>query len=229
MLLYYITDRQQLKGATEDDRRKALLRKIGEAASAQVDFIQLREKDLLAGELETLARDALRVIRENSSTTRLLINSRIDVAIAVGADGVHLTSSDLSASEARSIRSLAIPRRELSPEFVIAVSCHSSVEVRLAESHGADFAVLAPIFGKVNAGLPGIGLDPLREATLQTIRPDLRVEAGDHRVGLPVLALGSITLQNAPACIRAGAAGIAGIRLFQEGEIRETVSRLRST
>src|SRR5580704_16399491 len=87
----------------EASRRRALLEKIAEAARCGVDFVQLREKDLSGRELETLARDAARTVRENSSTTRLLINTRTDVAIACGADGVHLRSEDVSAGEARAV------------------------------------------------------------------------------------------------------------------------------
>src|SRR5208283_2413423 len=101
-LLYYITDRSQFRG-DENARRRALLAKVGEAARAGVDYIQLREKDLGARELEMLARDALSAVRNSTPLrtenrelrTRLLINSRTDVALAAGADGVHLRSGDI--------------------------------------------------------------------------------------------------------------------------------------
>ena len=177
VILYYITDRTRFPG-TEAERRRALLERIREAAKAGVDLIQLREKDLAAGALEKLAKDALTIIRDESSKTRLLINSRLDVALAVEADGVHLTSTDINASEARTIvsRAHSAPPRN----FVIAVSCHSAQEVRLAEAYGADFAVLAPIFGKQIPNSPeisGIGVHVLREATQIDQAPDLRVEA----------------------------------------------------
>ena len=100
-LLYYITDRSQFPG-DELARRRALLDKIAEATRAGVDYIQLREKDLSTEELETLACEAARVISQSSALrtenrkprTRLLINSRTDIALAVGADGVHLRSND---------------------------------------------------------------------------------------------------------------------------------------
>src|SRR5213595_110766 len=95
-LLYYITDRMQFPG-DESSRRKQLLAKIAEAARCGVDFIQLREKDLSTRELELLAREAICVVRENSqSNTQLLINSRTDIALAVGLNGVHLRSDDIS-------------------------------------------------------------------------------------------------------------------------------------
>ncbi len=212
MILYYITDRRQFAG-TEAEQRRLLLAKIAEATRAGVDYIQLREKDLSVRALEGLAREAVRIVRGESAQTRLLINSRTDVAMAVGADGVHLTSDDIAASDARAIFGAA------EMKAIIGVSCHSAEEVQRASSHGADFAVLAPIFGKAQTGAPGIGLDELRSATGVNRKPDLRVEAGDRREGIPVLALGGVTVENARACIGAGAAGVAGIRLFQENVI----------
>src|SRR4030081_1533277 len=111
-LLYYITDRAQFAG-DESARRRAVLEKIAEATRVGVDYIQLREKDLSARELEALAREAVATIRENSlttnhqtQTTRFLINSRTDVALAIGANGVHLRSDDISPSEVRRLWNL---------------------------------------------------------------------------------------------------------------------------
>ena len=103
MLLYYIGDRTQFSGP-ESVRRERLLEKIAEAARCGVDYIQLREKDLPARQLEALAGAAVRVIEENGlrktgtreAGTCLLINSRSDVAFAAGAGGVHLRSDDIS-------------------------------------------------------------------------------------------------------------------------------------
>lgn len=229
MLLYYITDRKQFAGSSGEQSR-SLLERIGKAASAGVDFIQLREKDLPAGALEELAGLALRAVRESSENTRLLLNSRIDIALAVGADGVHLTSNDVSASEARAIwaTSARLGNSRLGTrKFVVGVSCHSPAQVRSAESHGADFAVLAPIFEKQGTGVAAIGLHSLSEAARMNVPADRRVEAGDHREGIPVLALGGVTLQSAAGCKRAGASGVAGIRLFQTGDIAKTVEALR--
>src|SRR4051812_4121917 len=103
MLLYYITDRTQFPG-DEPTRQAALLAHIAEAARWGLDYIQLREQDLSTRELEVLAKSALAAARKNSSTAKLLINSRIDVAIAIGADGVHLRSEgEVTASDARVI------------------------------------------------------------------------------------------------------------------------------
>ena len=220
MLIYYITDRTQFAGS-EAERRSQLLRTIGKAAAAGIDYIQLREKDLSIGELELLAREALHLIRAEGPS-RLLINHRTDVALAVGADGVHLTGTDIAASDARA---LAAKCSSVSRRFLIAASCHSAQEVRLAEAHGADFAVLAPIFEKANveANLEkanvlrdGIGVEELRRAARRDTSPDLRVEAGDTRRTFPVFALGGVDEERARQCAAAGAAGIAGIRLFQQ-------------
>jgi thiamine-phosphate pyrophosphorylase len=216
-LLYYITGRSQFRG-DEQARRRALLDKIAEAASAGVDYIQLREKDLTARELEALAREAVRIIRENilttnhqPLTTRLLINSRTDVALAVGADGVHLPSGDISTSEVRRIWSLCGAGALARERPVITLSCHTGANILRAESDGADFAVFAPVFEKKNAA--PAGLAALREAC---------------KAKISVLALGGVTLENARACLAAGAAGIAAIRLFQENKIEDVVRALRA-
>src|SRR5271157_2500915 len=141
-LLYYITDRSQFRG-DESARRRALLAKVAEAARAGVDYIQLREKDLSARDLETLARDALSAVRNSAPLrtenrelrTRLLINSRTDVALAAGADGVHLRAEDVSAAEVRGIVKRFSGHWPLaSGHFLIAVSCHTAAAVIRAES-----------------------------------------------------------------------------------------------
>ncbi len=201
MLLYYITDRTQFAG-DEASRRRGLLDKIAEAARCGVDFIQLREKDLSGRELEALAREAVRTVRENSSQTKLLINSRTDVAIACGADGVHLRSEDVLPGEVRKAWRQAAP--------VISVSGHSADEVARAAAEAVDLAVFAPVFEK--QGSSAAGLDGLRAACEHSIK---------------VLALGGITRENAGVCIEAGAAGVAGIRLFQENDVAKVVGALR--
>lgn len=221
MIFYYITHRRQFAGR-EDEQRARLLEKIAEAARAGVDFIQLREKDLPARELELLASEAVRRIREHPGgrSTRLLINSRLDAAIAAGADGVHLRADDVAASEARVIFSKAGVHAP-----IIGVSCHSLTEVRLAESHGADFAVFGPVFEK--SGAAGQGLAALRVACGQV--PAHGIEASVPAGRMPVLALGGVTEENAAACLVAGAAGIAGIRLFQENDIGQLVEKIKTT
>ena len=206
LLLYYITDRRQFSGSKES-RRALLLEKISQAGRAEIDYIQLREKDLTGRELELLAGEAMQSIRALKSPTRLLINSRTDVALAVQAHGVHLRSNDISPVEVRDIWQRAGDKIEP----VIAVSCHNESEVIAAKNSDANFVVFGPVFEKAGAAANGLG--------------DLRKAAG-HRI--PVLALGGVTLQNARSCLDAGAAGIAGIRLFQEGDVAKTVVQLRS-
>jgi thiamine-phosphate pyrophosphorylase len=215
-LLYYITGRSQFPG-DEPARRRALLAKIAEAARCGLDYIQLREKDLSARELEGLAREAVGVIHgsgdlrtENREPrTLLLINSRTDIALAVGADGVHLPSDDISPSEVRQIWSKYLAPARDHP--VITWSCHTRENVLRAESEAADFAIFAPVFEK-KGGVPA-GLEALREAC---------------QAKIPVLALGGITLENAASCLDASAAGIAAIRLFQENKIEDVVRALRN-
>lgn len=205
LLLYYITDRKQFAGTPEQQEQK-LVAKIRECALGGVDFIQLREKDLTVRELERLA-GAARAAIPDSSATRLLINSRLDVALACGAHGVHLPGYSLPASEARNILVCGGNARP-----VIAVSTHSPDEVALAEAHGADFAIFGPVFEKSGVTNPA-GIAQLAAATI--------------RSSTPVLALGGITLENAAKCLEAGAAGIAAIRMFQDNDVAATVNALR--
>ena len=219
MLLCYITDRRAFPG-TDTDQRHALLRKIAEAATAGIDYIQLREKDLPIRVLEHLAREAVSAIRTLSKTTKLLINTRTDIALACDADGVHLPSGEIAVSEVRTLWSKC-----RSSQPVISVAAHSIEEVRLAHAHGADFVVLAPIFEKVQTATAGIGIDLLRQACSSS--PAQTNVEGSEPGHFPVLALGGVTVDNARACLAAGATGIAGIRLFQTGTLSDTVKRLR--
>ncbi len=206
LLLYYITDRKQLGSSG------ALLERIAAAAHAGVDWIQLREKNLPVRELEQLARQARTAIA--GAATRLLINSRVDLAIACDLDGVHLTSGkdELPASEARVMFAKAGV-----PTPLIGVSCHTVDEVLRAESHGADFVVFGPVFGK--NGQPGVGIEGLR-------RVCAALPSGST---LKVLALGGIDAANAVDCVRAGTHGVAGIRLFQSGDIVRQVRDLHAS
>ena len=220
-LLYYITDRKAFPG-DERTSQQRLLEKISEAARAGIDYIQLREKDLPSRDLESLVREASRIITQLKTENRelktaLLINSRTDVALAVEADGVHLRSDDVSPEEVRAVWQLGNecgaggPARSNSPrDPVIAVSCHSPAEVAQAAASNASFAVFAPVFEK--KGAHPAGLMALKQACTANI---------------PVLALGGITPENASSCLAVGAAGIAAIRLFQDNDIAEVVQRLR--
>jgi thiamine-phosphate pyrophosphorylase len=220
-VLYYITDRAAF-AADEPTRRRRLLEKISEATSAGVDYIQLRVKDLPTRELEMLAREAVDILRQLRTENRelrtaLLINSRTDIALATGADGVHLRSDDIAPPDVRVVWEkcgAGAPARELSPqEPLIGVSCHSPGEVKQAEADGATFAVFAPVFEKKNVpNAQPAGLAQLREAC---------------KVKIPVLALGGVTLGNVKSCLEAGASGIAAIRLFQENDIKNVVRIVR--
>jgi len=230
-ILCYITDRKAFAG-DESARRGRLLEKIAEAARAAVAYVQLRERDLSARELESLAQEAIRIMGDESRLrtdksdlrngevnprTILLINSRTDLALAVNADGVQLRSDDVSPSNVRRIWSsgAGTPARESHrSEPIIGVSCHSPSDAARAAANGANFAVFGPVFEKKDApgSLPA-GLKTLGEAC---------------RADIPVFALGGITLHNARSCLDAGAAGIAAIRLFQENKVAEVVRILRS-
>jgi thiamine-phosphate pyrophosphorylase len=227
-LFYYITDRKFFSG-DDKSRRSRLLDKVTEAASAGVDYIQLREKDLTARELETLAREAITIVRGYARQSEksgkrgpaLLVNSRTDVALAVAASGVHLPGSGVTPADVRGMWKTvtesnvtgADARKNLPGNPVVSIACHSAEEATKAGHCGADLALFAPVFEKRDApDAHAHGLATLREAC---------------RAKVPVLALGGITLENAESCLRAGAAGIAAIRLFQENNIAEVVRELR--
>jgi thiamine-phosphate pyrophosphorylase len=153
------------------------------------DWIQVRDKELSARELTDVVRHAI------TFSETVLVNSRVDVAIAAGAAGVHLPAGSMAPSEWRAI----------TPEgFLIGVSCHSLEEVIQAEREGADYVVSGPVFAPLSktSDLVPRGLDGLRRVC--------------GAVRIPVLALGGITEENAVACIEAGAAGVAGISMFLE-------------
>jgi thiamine-phosphate diphosphorylase len=169
---------------------QALLERIEANARAGVEWIQIREKDLEGRALAELVLEALR----RAPGALILVNSRADVALACGAGGLHLPAGSPPPSAFRPI---------CPPGFRIGVSCHSEEELVLAEREGADYALFSPVFRPLSKedARPPHGLEGLRRAC--------------SRVRIPVLALGGITAENAPLCAAAGAAGVAGISMFQ--------------
>ena len=169
-----------------------LLDVIARNLEAGVEWIQIREKDLCARDLFVLVERALAL--PNPHGSKILVNTRVDVALAAGAAGAHLPAGSPAAK---------IWRAVTPPGFLIGVSCHGLGDVRAAEGDGADYVVFGPVFpprSKAPA-LPPRGLSGLAEAA--------------RAVRIPVLALGGITAANAQACVNAGAAGIAAISLYQ--------------
>lgn len=188
MLRYYITDRRAAGGTA------ALIAAVTRAIAENVDWIQVREKDLPARELCDLTRRIVELAC--SRKTQVLVNDRLDVALACGGHGVHLPGNSVPPRILRSI---------LPQGFRIGVSTHSLADLKAAEDEGADFAVFGPVFTTASKAAygPPQGLERLRLAA--------------RSVHIPVLALGGVTMTNAEECLVAGAAGIAGISLFQTG------------
>lgn len=170
--------------ATADPRR--WLDRIARWIRERVDLVQIRERDLPARELAALTRRVLAL--PNREYTKILINDRADIAIACGADGLHLRDGSID------------PARFRRPGFTVSASCHDPHDA--SRFSAADYVLLGPIFHPLSklSGSSALGVDSIREFV--------------HRSSVPVLALGGITDQNAGACQAAGAAGIAGITYF---------------
>ena len=198
--------------------RELLLERIAAAARAGVDWIQIREKDLGGRELIALVQDALRCVKaageakRSKHRARILVNDRLDVAVATRTGGAHLGEKSFSAQEARRL-ARALHREK---DFLIGVSCHSREAAKEAEQEGADYIFFGPVFAtpsKAAFGAPQ-GLERLAEVC--------------RAVSTPVMAIGGITVENCAACLSAGASGIAAIRLFQDAEdIAAVVRALR--
>jgi thiamine-phosphate pyrophosphorylase len=212
MLRYAITNRAQYPG-DEVFRQESVVREAARWAAEGVEFIQIREKDLPAGKLAALTRQVLAAVREAGTGTRVLVNARLDVAVATGAEGVHLTGrgGELTPAQVREVYRSAgagigagIGAGTGAGVPLISVSCHSVEEVRLAADRRVDAILFGPIFGKTVNGVevaPALGVDVLRAACV----------ASD---GVAVFALGGVTKERLAECAQAGAVGVAGIRLF---------------
>ena len=199
--LYLLTDRQQTL-------HRPLPSVITEAVDAGVRMVQVREKDLRTRELTSLCQQLCPLIKHHQGT--ILLNDRIDLVIALGADGVHLRTDSLPVS---------VARRLLGTRYLIGVSTHSVEEARVAEAEGADFIVLGPIFDTPSkrAYGPPLGIQVLQEA--------------GRFLHLPIYAIGGITPIRIPDVLSAGAYGVAVISSILQspsipGTTRELLARL---
>jgi thiamine-phosphate pyrophosphorylase len=190
----YITDRAGLRAG------QSLLGAIARNLESGPHWIQIRDKNSTARELYELVRLALQL--PNPRGVKFLVNGSVDVALAAGAAGAHLPANSPP------------PRfwREMCPpDFLFGVSCHAIEEVRQAEQEGASYALFGPVFA------------PLSKSSDLIPRGLAELGRAAARVKMPVLALGGVTRENMPACISAGAAGVAGISLYQGSPVREPV------
>jgi thiamine-phosphate pyrophosphorylase len=209
-VLCYVTERKSLNAA---DPVRAIAGTIQTAAKSGADWVQIREKDLPSRLLLDLVRGAVASVPRN---TQIIVNDRLDVAIAVSAAGVHLGRESLPLADViRWCKSGHTPA-----DFLIGVSCHNIAEARAAEADGASYIIFGPVFdtpSKRSFGPPQ-GIERLREVS--------------QAVHIPVIAIGGIAQENARECARAGATGIAAIRLFQdetkEDVLAERLARLRA-
>jgi thiamine-phosphate pyrophosphorylase len=204
-IVCYVTDRKSFTGNSAGvDAISRVLQSTRVALAAGVDWVQVREKDLLGGQLLELARRIVHLAGERTADAdrpaRIIINDRLDAALAAAADGVHLGRESVAASEV-----VRWCRAGNAPEgFVIGVSCHSVEDAREAENAKADYIFFGPVFetpSKRTFGTPQ-GLERLGQVC--------------RAVLMPVVAIGGVNQENAAACIRAGASGTAAIRMFQE-------------
>jgi thiamine-phosphate pyrophosphorylase len=218
-ILCYVTDRKSLPTKIAPDNFAPLLEQIAAAASADVNWVQIREKDLSAKELSSLTRAAVaqtkQINERNRTLTRIIVNDRLDVAQSEGG-GVHLGEHSLPVHDVCKWLA-AKPNFAEGDKFLVGASCHSVQSVASAAHDGADYIFFGPVFAtpsKARFGAPQ-GLQRLAEAC--------------NCVSIPVIAIGGITVDNACDCFAAGAGGIAAIRLFQDaGNLASLVSCLRA-
>ena len=191
MIRCLVTDRRRLagSGASFDHAHRVLLVQLGNAVNSGVDIIQVRERDLEAGDLAALVAAVVSLVR--GTTTRVVVNDRLDVALACGADGVHLRGDSIPTAEAR---------RVVPGGFVIGRSVHTVDEASAAE--GCDYVIAGTVFQSRSKApnAPVLGIDGLRSIVAAS--------------RAPVLAIGGVTADRFGAIAAAGAAGVAGIGLF---------------
>jgi thiamine-phosphate diphosphorylase len=210
-ILCYVTDRRAL-GRRGIGELPALIRR---AVAAGIHWVQIREKDLPARELLGLVREA--VAAAQGSATRIVVNDRLDVALAAGAAGVHLGEQSLPVAEVAAWRRAAESKARAPAGFLIGASCHSSEAALEAERAGADYVFFGPVFATPSKAAfgPPQGIAKLTEVC--------------RSVRIPVIAIGGVAVENAAECYSAGAAGIAAIRLFQQSaDLATVMQRLRS-
>jgi thiamine-phosphate pyrophosphorylase len=217
MQLCAITDRSLLSPATESEvaLRRRLLDLVQGWAAGGVHFIQLREKDLAAPELQSLAREMAE--RIDGSRSQLLVNvsaaESAALAASAGAAGVHLAGKPLPGAALRARQLFrAVGRtadRTANFDAIVSVPCHSLDDIHVARKEQVDLILFSPVFEKLQA-MPQ-GLEALRRACAAA-------------EGIPVFALGGVTSSNAQDCLAAGAAGVAGIRLFADDDWRRLLA-----
>jgi thiamine-phosphate pyrophosphorylase len=209
-IVCYVTGRKSLG---EADATETLLARIRAAAEAGVDWVQIREREMGARALLELAKAA---VAASAGQARILINDRLDVALAAGAAGVHLRGESMPAGEVIPwLRAGNAP-----PDFLVGVSCHSLDDARQAEKAGANYLFFGPVFetpAKKQFGAPQ-GAEKLAEVC--------------RAVKIPVIAIGGMSGDRSFECLRAGASGIAAIRMFQEARepaaLRAAVDQIHS-
>ena len=208
MQLCAITDRRCLEEKTRSEAvlRRQLLRLVEGWTAGGVHFIQLREKDLAAADLQSLAREMAEKI--DRSRSRLLVNvsgaESAALAASAGADGVHLAGKPTPGAALRA-RQLF---RAAGINAIISVPCHTLDDIHVARKEQVDLMLFSPVFEKLAAPkAEPQGLEALQQACATA-------------EGIPVLALGGVTSINAQDCLTAGAAGVAGIRLFTTDDWR---------
>ena len=208
LLIYLITSGEttaQTTPAAEDF--SSVLQLVQAAVVARIDLVQIREKNLSASVLYQLASSAAGITK--GSATKLLINDRSDIAATAGADGVHLTTSSLPT---------AVVRQTFGDGFLIGVSTHSLDEARLARQAGADFAVFGPVFETASNKEFG---EPPGLTGLARVCSELSP--------FPIVALGGVMIGNVAECVRAGARGVAAIRMLQQpAQLADVAEEIRS-